>query len=292
VIKHLVAASVAVVGLAAGSSAQAYTVDFGQSANGTEFPLPPPASPPIAGETFNFAAAIEARNNFILRSLGTPWVQDFEALTLGSPLPEFIFGGTSPADALVTATITGSGVLERVPDGEVMNQGRYSVAASGAQGRQYLKASATEDGKAFEFAFSRDVVQFGFFGVDIGDFFGQLELDLLDANGATLRTVKLTDDPSSDGPIDCSTVDGPTCTPADGSVLYLGITASGSVGSEYFRGVRFRTLGGRSADDFAFDSFTVVGAPGTAPPTPMSAPATLALVGVALAGLALQRRRS
>jgi hypothetical protein len=277
VIKNIITVAAALVGIVSAGTAQAYVVDFGQSANATpSVPLTPDG----------FGEALDARSRFLGRSADPTAVQvvDFESYVAGDPL-DFVFGSGA---AEVKASLLGSGEMKETSI-ETLESGQYSVAASGTQGTKFWSARATPDGKAFELWFSRDVAQFGFFGIDIGDFRGVLELDLLDASGNEIgEPTTGSDDPSFE-PLLCEPA-GSFCSPADGSVLYFGVTATSS--AEYFRGVRFRSVGSTSidsADLFSFDSFTVVGAP---LPSPVSAPGTLALLGTALVGLALLRRRA
>ncbi|MFN8893966.1 MAG: hypothetical protein ACK5Y8_09435, partial [Betaproteobacteria bacterium] len=62
-----------------------------------------------------------------------------------------------------------------------------------------------------------------------------------------------------------------------------------ALSNQYFKAVRFISVGGSTPDDVGVDMFTVVAAPTGPMPTPL--PGRLALVGAALGGLALVRRR-
>lgn len=172
--------------------------------------------------------------------------------------------------------------------------GRFSVSPDGPTGSKFWEVDATEEGSTFELNFNRKVQAFGFFGVDIGDFNGTLLLEFLDDDGGVLFTIDAEQALQQ-------------ALPGDGSVLYLGVDVDDS--NLFFDGIRFRTAastlvnqrfnalnaddpGNTRTDTFGFDSFTVVAAPGTQPPNGVPAPGTALLLGSALAGLALMRRRA
>jgi len=66
-----------------------------------------------------------------------------------------------------TATFTGTGQIANVPSGD-NGFGRYPIS-----GNQYF-----DTGSVFTITFSTAIAAFGFFGVDIGDFGGQVTLTL------------------------------------------------------------------------------------------------------------------
>jgi hypothetical protein len=154
------------------------------------------------------------------------------------------------------------------------NQGRYSAPG----GVKYWEADLALG--SFTVTFDKAVAAFGFFGTDIGDFGGALSLDVY--NGSTLIKNLAVGNSIGDGS------GGPNGT--DGSALYYGFIAQNS--GELFNKVTFRTTLTTSADMFGFDNFTVAdaGQAGIVVPT-VPEPGTIALVGAALLGAGLARRR-
>jgi hypothetical protein len=229
-----------------------------------------------------YAEARDARNAFVsgLGPGATAISYDFEGATAGAKDPLTIaFGGG------VSATLSGTGeVKTNTPSGT--DFGRFSVSGvsgSTTQGSQYWATTASNEPTSFLLDFNGAAVQaFGFFATDIGDFGGSLSLQLTLMNGDVLDVSP--GDPFPDGEVFGS---GPILgLDADGSVLFFGVRA---VSTQYFKAVRFISSGGGTADDFGFDMFTIVTAPTGPNPTPL--PGSLALVGAALGGLALVRRR-
>ncbi len=240
-----------------GMACAGFVTTFGQTPLGTSsFPLT------------TYPQAASARNSFL--GGGTASFYDFEAATLGATsLNNISLGG-------VTATLEGGGKVATAAPNPT-DQGRYSVSGvsgSSSQGSQYWEVTAPiGSASSFKIDFGSAVDSFGFFGVDIGDFGGKVSLVLTRLNGTTVTVA-----PGS------SAISG---TQADGSVLFFGVRAD--IASDYFHSVQFITTGGTGDDVFAFDMFTVSAAP--AAPNPAPIPGSLALVGAALGGLALVRRR-
>jgi hypothetical protein len=262
-IKNILAA--AAITAWSGMACAAFTTTFGQNKNATaNFPL-----------TF-YPEAVEARDNFV--GLGTPSFFDFETATVGATSLSISLGG-------VAATLSGAGQVQSNPVGQ-SNFGRYSVSGvidpdPSPQGTRYWEATAPTSGSSsFKLDFDKAVQSFGFFATDVGDFGGLLTLEL-----TLMDNSKVTVQPGGAGVVPGG---GPLLSDqAGGSVLFFGVSTS--VAAEYFKSVRFISSGGSAADIFGFDMFTVVAAPGGPLPTPL--PGSLALVGAALGGLALVRRR-
>ena len=253
--RMLTALSIAALGTLSAGSSFAYQTYLGEDLNGN-----PSLILPLLSNSTNAQLAFFGR--------GGPQVENFENQTVGQGSPlTLAFGSGNTA---VNATLRGTGAVQSVV---TPTDGRYSVPG----GSRFWAATATSSGGTFNIAFSADVEAFGFFGIDIGDFGGALSMELLDAAGNMMGT---------GFPVNTGTGIG-----RDGSVLYFGIRAQSA--SEWFRGIRFRLSNTGAQDDaFAFDSFTVVGAPRTIPPGQIPEPGTLALIGLALLASSLVRRRT
>jgi len=159
------------------------------------------------------------------------------------------------------ATLSGgSGIVSAVAPGSTNGAGRY-----GTSGTNFFEVSAGGAGN-FVVDFSSSVAAFGFYGIDIGDFGGQLQIQLNDSAN-TLITVN-------------NTIGSMGST--DGSVLFFGIVAE--TAAEEFTQASFLTSTGQG-DVFAFDDMTV----GSRQQV-ISEPATLATLGIGLAGLTAFRR--
>ncbi len=277
-IKNIVAATA--VTAWSGMACAGFTTTFGQNKNvDALFPL-----------TF-YPEAVAARDNFLASVGGAAGFFDFEseAVNLAG------FGATTVSANLggVQATLVGgedgAGVVRSNLTGG-SNMGRYSVSGVSdedhppPQGNRYWEVTAPTSGvSSFTMNFDKAVQSFGFFATDVGDKEGTLSL-VLTLDDCTTNC-EVTIQPGGGGVVqdgDPVLGDG-----AAGSVLFFGVSTS--LSTHYFKSVRFISSGGSTADIFGFDMFTVVAAPGGPSPTPL--PGSLALVGAALGGLALVRRR-
>lgn len=236
-----------------GSAGAAYTPYFGEDFNNS-------ASSALA----SIPASSGAESSFLVNLVGVG-TQTFEGLAPGAvaPLP-LTFPGSS---GFITATLFGGGEVAEVAPGTTNGFGRYSIPS--ASSSKYWETDAAD----FIVRFSSAISAFGFYGVDIGDFGGQVVFDLLGAGDSVLGTVVV---PHTSGN-------------NDGSVLFQGVIAG--TAAEDFLAVRFRLAAG-AGDVFAFDNFTIAERSQIQPPpngTPE--PGTLALLGLALAGTGMARRR-
>jgi hypothetical protein len=191
-----------------------------------------------------------------LSGVGT---EDFEGQTTDFTAPLILNFG-----AAGTATLSGSsGIVAAVTPGTTNGVGRYSIPS--ASSSKYWDVTAGASG-TFTITFANSIAALGFYGIDIGDGGGQLTLAL--SNG-DLPNVNHTKGNS------------------DGSVLFYGLIAQGS--AEEFTSISFTSTipGGQTGIDvFGFDKFTI----GTQQQV-IPEPATLALFGLGLAGLAASRSR-
>lgn len=227
----------------------------------------------FAGEDLNNSAfvrlaatpnATAASNNFLANLIGVG-TETFEGFAAGTGTPLALnFPGAG------TATLSGgNGVIVSVAAGLTNNAGRYPIS-----GTNFLEVAAGGGGN-FTVTFDNPggVAAFGFWGIDIGDFGGQVTLGL--ANGlATILNVG-------------NTVGAGGST--DGSVLFYGFIAQNA--AELFTSISFNTTTG-GGDVFAFDDMTI----GSLQQVRLvPEPGSLALVGLALVvatGVARLRRRT
>lgn len=242
-------ATAAVIGAAA-APAHAFLTFFGEDLNNS-------SSTPLS----SFANASAAEADFLsnLTGVGTETFEGFADNTGGSLALNF------PGAGLATLS-GGNGKVNEVASGSTNRFGRY-----GTSGTKYWEVVAGGNGN-FTVTFSDPVAAFGFYGIDIGDFGGQLMLQL-DDSANTLLTVD-------------NTVGSYGST--DGSVLFYGVIAQTQ--NELFTSVSFQTSTGQG-DVFAFDDMTI-GSLQQVKPNAIPEPSTIALLGVgAIGSLAMVRRR-
>jgi hypothetical protein len=201
--------------------------------------------------------------SLLLPGVATEGFDSFAAPTAIADLPPINFAQPS---GNVTATLGGSGVVtaEASPS-SATGTGLYPISSP-----NYLSTSArlTSSLIAFSLTFSQPQAALGFFGVDIGDFGGQVFLGFELAAGGTLHI----EIPHTIG----------TALTTGGSVLYFGIIDTENM---FTKVTFFNTTG---TDNLAFDNFTIASASQVIPE-----PNTLLLLGsgLVLGGFARWRKK-
>jgi hypothetical protein len=218
------AATILGIGLTTGS-AQAYTIFFGEDLGLGE--LTRLTSTPNADA---------ARNNFLANLVGVG-TENFESFTPGTTSPlSLTFPGAG------NATLNGGGLISSVPTG-TNGVGRYPIS-----GNQYWETSSN-----FFIDFEESIAAFGFYGIDIGDFNGQVTITLASGTNQTFNV-------------------GNTINAPGGSVLYFGIIAENE--NETFTSLSFgNTASG--TDFFGFDDMTIGSIQQVQPPQSTPEPASL-----------------
>ena len=283
--KQLLLTSVA-LGLSlalAGPASATYLTFFGEDINTTPDVNNPPGNVPLASLTNSNAANVLYRQK-LASTVGTETFETFASGTTGSLQVNFAGNG-------VQATLSGGlGEVIQVDQG-TSSFGKYSVPSPlpGQTVAEKLWAVdvSSDSASTFEVNFSTSVAAFGFYGIDVGDQGGKVELDLLDDKGNVITSLSYVT-----GDLLHSTS---TNSSTDGSVFFFGFVAGAS--DPLFNGVRFRSSApSTNPDGIGFDNFSValrseiqctVNCGGGPVPEPQS----ILLLATALLGLRLAGRR-
>lgn len=239
--------SLLVLALGISAAAGASLTFFGEDLNNSE-------TVPLT--SWDNATAAEADFLSYLTGVGTETFESFDDGD-GAPLT-LTFPGVG------TAQLTGNGAVDSVPYGSTNGKGRYNISDPVETTTDYWEVLS---GAPFTIDFGSPVAAFGFYGIDIGDFQGQVTVTTED--GAPFTYII----PHSTG----------TSGSIGGSVLYWGVIDT----ADPFIKVTFGNTGSGD-DNFAFDDMTI----GTVEQvTAVPEPCSALLLGAALPGIAFWRKR-
>lgn len=202
----------------------------------------------------SFPNASAARAAFLSNLVGVG-TETFASFAPGTINPSLDFVGAG------TATLAGTGQVVSVAPGTTNGAGRYAISGS-----NYYDTDSS-----FTITFSKAVAAFGFFGVDVGDFNGQITLTLTSGGVVVLNI-------------------GNSVNIPGGGVLYFGYIDPDNP----FTSVQFGNTAA-SVDVFGFDDMTIGSVEQVVPVVEVQTlavpePWTFALLATGLAGFRLTRR--
>jgi hypothetical protein len=198
-----------------------------------------------------------AHTNF-LAGLINPGIENFESFPDSTSNPAINFAGAG-----VTATLSG-GTVQSTLNGTTNGVGRYGISGDpDSNGRDSYFETSSE----LTLTFSNPVAAFGFYGIDIGDFNGQVTVT---TSGGLNQLFNV----------------GNTLNGNGGSVLFWGLISN----TDTFTGITFGNTA-TGSDFFAFDNFTVGSLEQVAPQVPEPDTYAMMLAGLGLMGFVARRRK-
>ena len=194
-----------------------------------------------------------------LSALINPGVENFEGFADSTSNPAVTFVGAG-----VTASLFG-GSVQSTANGTTNGFGRYGVSGDpDANGRDSYFETTSE----LSLTFSKPVAAFGFYGIDIGDFNGQVTVT---TSGGLTQFYNV----------------GNTLSGKGGSVLFWGLVSN----TDTFTGISSgNTASG--TDVFAFDNFTVGSIEQVKSTVPEPEIYATFLAGLGLMGFMARRRKA
>jgi hypothetical protein len=199
----------------------------------------------------------DAAQASFLSGLLNPGIETFEGIADNTAAPFNVNFANG-----VTATLAGGGIVNSLADNTTNGAGRYGVTGDPDGDERYLDLGGGAN--AFTLTFSQPVSAFGFYGIDIGDFNGQVTLTTAGGLNQVFNV-------------------GNSTGILGGSVLFWGVIDPNAT----FTSVSFGNTGS-GTDVFGFDDFTV----GTPQQVRVPEPASFLLLGAGLAMAGLRRRFS